>query len=84
MLRELVPTATVMAALINPTNPNAETHARDLHAAARTLGLRLHVLHASSERDLDPVFERLVQLRAEGLVIGSDAFFVSRSKQSAH
>ena len=81
VLRELIPTATVMAALINPTNPNAEAHTRDLHAAARTLGLRLHSLHASSERDLDPVFERLVQLRAEGLVIGSDAFFVSRSKQ---
>ena len=80
-LRELVPTATVMAALINPTNPNAETHARDLQAAARTLGLQLHVLHASTERDFDPVFASLVQLRAGGLVIGSDAFLLSRSKQ---
>jgi putative tryptophan/tyrosine transport system substrate-binding protein len=70
-----------MAALINPTNPNAETHARDLQAAARALGLQLHVLHASTEHDFDPVFASLVQLRAGGLVIGSDAFFVSRSKQ---
>ena len=51
VLRELLPAATVMAALVNPTNPNAETHSSDLQAAARTLGLELHVLHASSERD---------------------------------
>jgi putative ABC transport system substrate-binding protein len=51
VLRELLPTSTVMAALVNPTNPNSEAHARDLQAAARALGLELHVLHASAERD---------------------------------
>jgi putative ABC transport system substrate-binding protein len=65
--------------LVNPTNPVTET-LRDLQAAARTLGLRLHVLHASVERDFDTVFATLTQTRAGGLVIASDAFFNSRSE----
>jgi putative ABC transport system substrate-binding protein len=80
LLRELVPTSTITAALVNPTNPNAETLSRGLQAAARTLGLQLHVVHASTERDLDSVFAVLAQLRAGGLVIGPDAFFNSQSK----
>jgi putative tryptophan/tyrosine transport system substrate-binding protein len=84
LLHELVPTATVVALLVNPTSPNlAETTAKDLRAAARTLGLQIHVLHASAERDFDTVFATLVQLRAGALVIGSDAFFDSRSEQLA-
>ena len=82
MLRELVPTATIIALLVNPTNPtNAETLSRDLQAAARTLGLQLHVLHASIEHDFDTVFATLSRLRAGALVIGSDPFFNSRSQQ---
>jgi putative ABC transport system substrate-binding protein len=84
LLHELVPTATMIAALINPTNPVlAETLTRDLQAAAGTLGLQLHVLHASSERDFDTAFASLVKLRAEGLVIGSDALFNSQSEKLA-
>ena len=83
LLHELVPTATIIALLVNPTNPNAETLSRDVQAAARTLGLQLHVLHASTERDFDTVFATLVQLRAGALVIGTDAFFISRSEQLA-
>ena len=83
LLHELVPTATVIALLVNPTNPNAETLSRDLQAAARTLGLQLHVLHASTERDFDTAFATLAQLRAGALVIGPDAFFNSRSEQLA-
>ncbi len=83
LLHELVPTATVIALLVNPTNPNAETLSRDLQAAARTLGLQLHVLHASTERDFDTVFATLAQLRAGGLVISPDAFFSNRSEQLA-
>jgi putative tryptophan/tyrosine transport system substrate-binding protein len=78
LLHELVPTATV-AVLVNPTNPVTET-LRDLQAAARTLGLQLHVLHASVERDFDTVFATLTQMRVGGLVIASDAFFNSRSE----
>ena len=84
LLHELVPTATIIAALVNPTNPViAETETRDLQAAARTLGLTLHVLHASSEQEIDTAFMTLVQLRAGALVIGTDSFFNSRSEQLA-
>jgi putative tryptophan/tyrosine transport system substrate-binding protein len=84
LLHELVPTATILAALVNPTAPVlAETMTRDLRVAARTLGLELHVLHASGERDFEMVFASLVQLRAGGLVIGADALFNSRSEQLA-
>jgi putative ABC transport system substrate-binding protein len=80
-LRELVPTAKIVALLVNPTNPSAESVARNLQATARTMGLELHVLHASSERDFDAAFGTLVQLRASGLVVSADPFFVSRSRQ---
>ena len=75
--------ATIIAVLVNPTNPNAETVLRELQAAARALGLQLHVLHANTERDFDTLFATLVQLRAGALVIGTDAFFNSRSEQLA-
>ena len=79
----LVPTATVVALLVNPTSPDiAETTAKDLQAAARTLGLQIHVLHASTERDFDTVFAALVQLRAGALVIGSRCILHSRSEAS--
>jgi len=82
ILHELVPTATIIALLVNPTNAtNAETLSRDLQAAALTLGLQLHVLHASTERDFVAVFASLPRLRAGALVIGSDPFFNSQSQQ---
>ena len=83
LLRELVPTVSGIALLINPTNPNAETVLRDHQAAAHTLGLQLDVLNASTERDIDAGFATLLQLRAGALVIGADTFFISRSKQLA-
>jgi putative ABC transport system substrate-binding protein len=83
LLRELVPTATAIGLLVNPTNPNADTQSRGLKAAAVALGLQLHVLYASNERDFDTVFTTLAQLRVGGLVIAPDAFFISRSEQLA-
>jgi ABC-type uncharacterized transport system substrate-binding protein len=84
LLHELLPTATVMGLLIDPTDPaNAETTTRDLQAASRSLGRKLHILNASTERDFDPVFANLVQLRAGGLVVGGGAFFYPRSEQLA-
>jgi putative ABC transport system substrate-binding protein len=80
---QLVPTATVIAVLVNPTNPNTEALVRDLQAAARILGVQLQVLHASAERDFDTAFATLVQLRAGALVIGIDPFLGSRSEQLA-
>jgi putative tryptophan/tyrosine transport system substrate-binding protein len=83
LLHELLPTASVMALLVNPTDGAlAENTTTALKAAARTLGLELHVLNASTERDFDGVFEKLIQLRV-GLVIGGDVFFTSRSEQLA-
>jgi putative ABC transport system substrate-binding protein len=76
LLHELVPTATVMALLVNPTSPDlANADTKEQQGAARTLGLQLHVLHASTEGDFDAVFASLIQLRAGGLVIGTDSLF---------
>jgi putative tryptophan/tyrosine transport system substrate-binding protein len=84
LLHELLPAASVMALLVYPANPAlAEANTKELQVAARTLGLGLHVLNASTERDFDSVFAKLVELRAGGLVIGSDPFFTSRSEQLA-
>jgi putative tryptophan/tyrosine transport system substrate-binding protein len=84
LLHELLPTAKVIALLVNPANPNvAETNTKLLQMAARTLGLELHVLNASNERDLDGVFAKLIQLGAGGLVIGPDSFFTGRNEQLA-
>src|SRR5262249_49490360 len=84
LVHELVPTATTIALLVNPSNPPAaEAETRDAQTAARTLGLQLHVFHASTDREFDTVFASLAQMRAVVLVIGSDAFFNSRSEQLA-
>jgi putative ABC transport system substrate-binding protein len=84
LMHEMVPNATSLALLINPTSPNlAETQSRDLQAAARSRGLQLHVLRASTEQEFDTVFASVSQLRAGGLVISSDSFFFSRSDQLA-
>ena len=82
LLHELLPAATTIAMLVNPTSPStAEPSSRTLQVAARTLGLQLHVLHASTERDFDTVFATLVQLRAAGLVIMPDTLFLAHSEQ---
>jgi putative tryptophan/tyrosine transport system substrate-binding protein len=80
LLHELVPKATVIGLLINPTNPNAENQLRDMQAAARNLGLQLHILHASSDPEINMAFATLVEMRAGALVIGTDGFLVSRSE----
>jgi putative tryptophan/tyrosine transport system substrate-binding protein len=84
LLHELLPTAHVMALLINPTDPAlAETESKEALAAAQTLGLQLHVLNARSERDFDAVFSKVAQLQAGGLVIGTEALFTTHSAQLA-
>ena len=81
LLHELDPLATTFAALINPTSPNADHLSREMPAAARTLGLQLHLLYASTEHDFDAAFAILRQ--AGGLVICPDVFFIGRSQQLA-
>jgi putative ABC transport system substrate-binding protein len=83
LAHELAPTASIIAALINPANNASETQLRELQAATRTLGLQLRVVHASSERDFDMIFANLAQLRPGALVISTDAFFISRNEQLA-
>jgi putative tryptophan/tyrosine transport system substrate-binding protein len=84
LLHEVVPAATVMALLTNPTNPSiAQVQARDVPAAAMKLGLRLHVVNASAEPDFDPIFAKLKELGVGGLVIGADTFLNARSDQVA-
>jgi len=84
LLHELVPSASVVGLLVNPRNPAlAEPATKLLDAAARSLRLKMHVLHASGDRDLDAVFATLLQVRAGGLVVGADPFFTSRLEQLA-
>jgi putative ABC transport system substrate-binding protein len=82
LLREILPAATIIAVLVNPSAPAiTEQFMRALQAAAPALGMQLHVLHARTDRDLDTVFAALSQLRADALVIGPYLFFNSRKEQ---
>jgi putative tryptophan/tyrosine transport system substrate-binding protein len=82
LLHELLPAVTVVAVLVDPTNPTlTAAFLRDLQPAADTFGLQLDVLQASSERDLDAVFATLVERRAGALIIGPSAFFAPRGEK---
>jgi len=83
LLHEVIPTATKVALLVNPNNPNAESFLKASQSAADRLGLQLHVLRASTDRDFDSRFKQLVELRASALVIGPDALYNSRREQLA-
>jgi putative tryptophan/tyrosine transport system substrate-binding protein len=82
-LYELIPTANLIAVLINPTSPTAESQTRNLQALARTRGLQLHILQAGSQGDFETVFATLPQLRAAGLVFASDTLFGTHGEQLA-
>jgi putative ABC transport system substrate-binding protein len=83
LFHELLPSAATIALLINPTSPLATPQSRDFRSAASALGLDIHVLQASTEGELDSVFETLARLRAGGLVISADSFFSSRDERLA-
>ena len=84
LLHEVVPTAKIFALLVNPSSPHlAQGDAGEQQAAAQTLGVQLRILPASIDRDLDDVFITLRELRAAGLVIGTDSFFNTRKEQLA-
>ena len=84
LLHELLPKAAIIALLVNPANSVvAATSERELAQATRELGLELHVLRASTEREIDDAFATLAQLRANALIIEADALFISYSKQLA-
>jgi putative tryptophan/tyrosine transport system substrate-binding protein len=79
LLRELLPAAQVMAFLVHPANPDAESQINQHQAAARALGLELHILPASTEAAIDTAFASLPQLGVKALVISPDNFFNTRS-----
>ena len=84
LLHEVIPAASNVAFLVNPTAPIAESLTRDMQEGARTLGLQLHTLHASTEHDFDTVFATLAGVNAGALVISTDPFFNSQSERLAH
>jgi putative ABC transport system substrate-binding protein len=81
LLRELVSSSTVIGLLVNPANPVSESQTRDVQAAAVALGLKLSVLNASSESDIEAAFASFVQQRVDAVLVGSDPFFLSRRDQ---
>ena len=84
LLHELAPAATVIALLVNPTNPEiTRILSRNLPLAGQRLGLTLHVLNASEERDFDSVFTKMKELHVGGLIIGADTFLNTRSERLA-
>jgi ABC-type uncharacterized transport system substrate-binding protein len=81
LLHELVPDASVIAVLVNPTNPNTETQSKELREAAHVLGLQIYFHKASIEREIDTAFETIVQQRAGALLISADSFLNNRRYQ---
>ena len=83
LVHELIPGATAVAYLVNPSRPTAKDETKVMQAVARSLALELRALQAKTEGEFDAVFARLAQEGAGPLVIGVDAFFNSRSDQLA-
>jgi putative tryptophan/tyrosine transport system substrate-binding protein len=83
LLHELLPTATKIAVLVNPTGPSAELLLGELTPAAASLGVQIHVLQASTRQDVASAFAKSVELRAGALLIGNDALFTSQIEELA-
>jgi putative tryptophan/tyrosine transport system substrate-binding protein len=81
LLHELVPKATVIAALVNPNFPSADIRTSATRAAAAALGLELSIVNAGSEREIEAAFATIVERRAGALIIASDPFFFGRREQ---
>ena len=81
LMRTLLPQVEVVAALVNPDNPNAEDHIRDLQAAAGTFGLQLLVLKLREVADLEPAFATLVQQKIGAVLVIGDSFFVTNGRR---
>jgi putative ABC transport system substrate-binding protein len=81
LLRELVPSAGVIACLVNPNSPEAQTQLEDIQAAAHTIGQEILTLNAANESEIDAAFAKVVAQRAGALLVGNDALFVLRREQ---
>jgi putative ABC transport system substrate-binding protein len=78
LLREMVPKAAVIAVLVNPSNPNADPDSREIAEGGRSIGVRIEIVNAGSERELDDAFARVRELRADALMVHIDALFNAR------
>ena len=83
LLRDLIPSATMIGFLVNPANPNTAADISELQVAARTLGLQLHVQNASSATDIDAAFKIFAQQQVNAVMVAADAYFRSRRDQLA-
>ena len=83
ILRDLLPSVKKIAMLVNPTRPGVDTQKVQVQEAAQALGLSLHILEASSERDFDAVFQAVVRQQDGALVVAPDALFLDRRAQIA-
>jgi putative tryptophan/tyrosine transport system substrate-binding protein len=81
LLREIVPAATLIAVLLDPTWPTFDTQLNDVQEAARTVGQQIHVLRANTEREIDAAFETAKEIRASAMMIGASTFFTVRREQ---
>jgi putative ABC transport system substrate-binding protein len=83
LLHSAVPSGKSIALLLNPKNPNAATQSKSLQTAAQRLGLQLHILHASTQSDFDPAFQRTRELKANALMIAQDVVFNTQTGKLA-
>ena len=83
LLHDLIPTATIIGLLVNPTDPRTETQTREIQEAAHALGLQIHVLNASTEGEINTAFAMLPQLRLGALLVGTSNLFTGRREQLA-
>jgi putative ABC transport system substrate-binding protein len=81
LVRQLVPKSTAVAMLTNPNFPTASAEVRDVQDAARTLGIQIHVLNASTESEIDTAFTTIVQQRADALIVATDPFLLGQRDQ---
>src|SRR5262249_51525371 len=81
IMRELMTTEGTLAVLVNPNNPRAESYVKEMQTAADTLGMRLHVLNASTEGDLDAAFLTLNQQRIGALLVNTDPLFFNQRRK---
>jgi putative ABC transport system substrate-binding protein len=83
LLRELVPTATRVALLIDPRTSGAERAIKDVSAAASAIGVRLDIVHASNSREIESAFGTIISNKVDALLVGPSSFLVSRRLQLA-
>jgi putative tryptophan/tyrosine transport system substrate-binding protein len=78
LLRDLMPTATLIGFLVNPRNPITERNVRDALDAAQKIGQKIEIVHASSEAEIDTAFDTLRSMRANALLVQPDAFLINK------